>query len=540
MGEKREWALRYAALGWPCLPLCWPDKLGECGCGQGHKEKAVGKAPLTPHGVKDASTSPSRVIEWWERWPEANVGIATGHASGLYGVDLDYDKGGRESWEDLRDEHGPAPAELEQMTGNGRHLFFACPEGRGYAPSTSHKLGQGIDTRGDGSYVVAAPSVHRNGKTYAWDEGEPGETEPGPMPAWMIEAVFRVNKDRDFRAAVGELRINPEADVPSRRLDALLENVPKARATWEGRRKDLPHDDTNSGYDLALATMTAQSGWEDQMICDLLVARAIRRGEEVKSADYYRRTIARARDWEGRDKESADAALALEDLPRGEDPPAGGDGVLGTINRALGTRIERVVKRIAFAKGHPSGEPSYHLELAGGETVVIGGYLDLSSPKKFAAKYAAITNYRIGTVTAGAWERRYLDPMLAAVVTESLGEDASAYGQVRSWLRGYLRGKNVMKDWAGALDIARKSRKDGAPFEKDGDAYLVLDGLRTWLASTYREIHEAAALASYLRTFGAEQTTMAGVEVWRVPPDGRAEESGEENTGDQDPGEGWV
>src|SRR5690348_15513877 len=47
------------------------------------------KQPLTPHGFHDASTDAEVVAAWWRRWPEANIGIPTGAASGVDVVDVD-------------------------------------------------------------------------------------------------------------------------------------------------------------------------------------------------------------------------------------------------------------------------------------------------------------------------------------------------------------------------------------------------------------------------------------------------------------------
>ena len=38
-------------------------------------------ARLVPHGVKDATVNRARVLAWWTRHPQANIGLATGHPS---------------------------------------------------------------------------------------------------------------------------------------------------------------------------------------------------------------------------------------------------------------------------------------------------------------------------------------------------------------------------------------------------------------------------------------------------------------------------
>jgi hypothetical protein len=53
-------------------------------CGQ------VGKHPmgsLVPHGVTDATTNRARVLAWWSRHPQANIGLATGHCFDVLDVD---------------------------------------------------------------------------------------------------------------------------------------------------------------------------------------------------------------------------------------------------------------------------------------------------------------------------------------------------------------------------------------------------------------------------------------------------------------------
>ena len=50
------------------------------------------KTPLTPKGFKDASTDLERIKRWWNKHPEAMIGVRTGAQSGLFVVDIDTDE----------------------------------------------------------------------------------------------------------------------------------------------------------------------------------------------------------------------------------------------------------------------------------------------------------------------------------------------------------------------------------------------------------------------------------------------------------------
>jgi hypothetical protein len=67
-------ALHYATLlDWPVFPVHWITAEGGCSCGKPCTRPA--KHPLTPGGLKDATTDTDRITEWWSRWPDANPAI---------------------------------------------------------------------------------------------------------------------------------------------------------------------------------------------------------------------------------------------------------------------------------------------------------------------------------------------------------------------------------------------------------------------------------------------------------------------------------
>lgn len=161
-------ALGYLALGWSVAPV-----------------QARGKRPLVRWtALQSARATPAEIARWFERWPDANVGVVTGAVSGLVVLDVDAGHGGEESLAELERMHGPLEPTPESLTGGGgRHLYFRHP---GQEIGNRAGFREGLDLRGDGGMVVAPPSIHPSGRPYRWRTGrDPRELAPAPMPRWL-------------------------------------------------------------------------------------------------------------------------------------------------------------------------------------------------------------------------------------------------------------------------------------------------------------------------------------------------------------------
>lgn len=181
-------ALDYAARKWPVLPLYGVRQDGRCKCGKAEC-KSPGKHPipsLTLHGLKDASTKPETIRGWWKRWPHGNVGLVTGGQSGIVVIDLDGEDGFK-AFHNLANENGGVFPTVIARTGRGYHLFFRHPGGEVKSLSAI-KGRKGLDSKGDGGYVVAPPSRHASGKPYLW-ESAPGEIEMPVLPEWLASLL---------------------------------------------------------------------------------------------------------------------------------------------------------------------------------------------------------------------------------------------------------------------------------------------------------------------------------------------------------------
>lgn len=121
-----------------------------------------GKKPLIDGGFHGASTHPEQVAEWWDRWPDANIGFSPGSCGWLV-TDLDSAEA-----EALAREVGLLDdVTLEVLTRRGRHLYFRLPRGVTIGNASLWEE-RGIDIRANNGYVLLPPSVHASGHVYSW------------------------------------------------------------------------------------------------------------------------------------------------------------------------------------------------------------------------------------------------------------------------------------------------------------------------------------------------------------------------------------
>ncbi len=191
-------ALKYAAQGFKVLPLHYVKPDGVCSCGGAVKNSHCKPAKhpygkLVPRGLNDASSDPE-VIRKWFADDNLNIGIVTGEPSKIFVVDQDDRDDGDRSMQSLIDRFGPLPMTVTQKTGNGKHYIFKLPEGVDIRNSQK-QLGSGIDIRGTGGYIVAAPSKHANGRNYElFDNLELKHENIAEAPSWLIDMVKNKSK----------------------------------------------------------------------------------------------------------------------------------------------------------------------------------------------------------------------------------------------------------------------------------------------------------------------------------------------------------
>ena len=204
------YAPRYAAWGLQVFPLA-----------PGSKEPFK-----RSKGLKDATSDLKQVEEWARLYPNANIGIRTGAASGVDVLDVDPKNGGLATAQALRDQGKPLPTRSVAKTrSDGYHLYV---KHNPLIRTGTNRLGPGIDFRGDGGYVVAPGSVV-DGKVYRMIRKAPFPE----VPAWLLD---RIRAEEEIRSQPASkpvlLRPQPDEDDKERVLNALEYICCDDRDTW--------------------------------------------------------------------------------------------------------------------------------------------------------------------------------------------------------------------------------------------------------------------------------------------------------------------
>ena len=134
------------------------------------------KAPACPHGFLDASRDPEMILRLWQRWPGELIGIATGTVSHIWVLDIDVKhREGCDWWR--ANYHHLLPTRTYATRSGGLHLYFRDGD---YIGCSAGRISRGIDTRGDGGYVIswfAAGLICHD------------QSPPAPWPSWLRAAL---------------------------------------------------------------------------------------------------------------------------------------------------------------------------------------------------------------------------------------------------------------------------------------------------------------------------------------------------------------
>ncbi len=316
------------------------------------------------------------------------------------------------------------------------------------------------------------------------------------------------------------------------------------RNTWLRQRHDLK-DQSNSGYDMALACFGAAAGLSEQQIVDLVVHHRAHHGQEQRTRlDYFQRTIAKAgQSVGGFDVDtlgtvgvpaaapvthatapapptaSTTASRGAHVAPDGTQAPQypipAGDLDLTAkallcerISGVLGVQIRRIVKI-------DGKEPQYRMELAAtsgatidrageGRQIEFPSVMKLITYDSVRAALAATIGKIIPRVKARHWEQ-IAQAMLNACIVEESTEEVEWVGATRLYLQNYLAETNFIPSIEG-----QRIQEQRMPTLLEGKISICASDFQMYVNRTTSQNLSVKALTGMLSALGAKSIRVRG------------------------------
>lgn len=211
------------------------------------------KKPLVKGGFKAASLNVIQIREWWQRWPEAMIGMPTGQVNGVLAIDCDGETGVR-NFLSLCEQDGVTPDTTWQITpSGGRHYLFKMPV-QDIRCSTS-QLAQSVDIRATGGYIICAPSRREDGKSYEWQE----TAQISPLPDPLLERLLKLKNAKSVSK-----RLNPAPVAYVRK--ALEEEISNVKSASAGERNTILNNASFSLGQFVGANLLEQAIVENELL----------------------------------------------------------------------------------------------------------------------------------------------------------------------------------------------------------------------------------------------------------------------------------
>ena len=197
------------------------------------------KAPLSPHGFKDATTDARQIRAWWTEYPDANIGA---RCDSFFVLDIDPPRGGDRTLAQWTGIHGELPRTwIARTGGGGTHYYFEHDARLDAIPLGALKT-TGIDVKGGGrGYVLLPPSLSSRGP-YRWIV-RPSVAPLAKAPTWLIRMIVRIkappvepSEPIDMKQYAGLDRVE-RARRFARVLDPAIEGQDGSRTTFVAAMK---------------------------------------------------------------------------------------------------------------------------------------------------------------------------------------------------------------------------------------------------------------------------------------------------------------
>jgi hypothetical protein len=200
----------YMDSGFIVLPTAYPvfteDEV-KCSCSRGINCPSIGKHPIHKYRYIDSfnyECMKDHYLEEFKNNPNLNVGFKV---MGYSVLDVDNKNGGDQSLAHLLREY---EINMENVISvkcsNGQHIYASNT----HLKNTAGVIGNGLDVRSEGGFVVAPGSVHKSGTLYQWNEIGEVATMPNDWFCTQTEeneiSSGKKSSNRSNQAAGKELR----------------------------------------------------------------------------------------------------------------------------------------------------------------------------------------------------------------------------------------------------------------------------------------------------------------------------------------------
>lgn len=327
------------------------------------------------------------------------------------------------------------------------------------------------------------------------------------------------------------LVVNLNAQIADELIQQWAAADMRFRNTWFRQRHDLK-DQSQSGYDLALADFGVDAGLAPQQIVDLIIHhRRLHNQKQRTRGDYFQRTLSRATGRAGTTQvefpsaqPAAEGAQAGATQSAGEapgelkanepiepvDPLAAKAALCESISTSLGIRILRLVKITGK-------EPTYQVELEHGR-IELPNVSGLIEQRSLRVAIASAVNRIIPKIKPRVWER-LAQAMLDALIECEGGVEAEFEGAMRVYLGHYLT------ETAFIPNIEEQpSHAIRRPMIMGEQIAVNSVDLQLYLNKTFGQNLSVKAIASMLSAIGAQSIRVRGAKIreqgrWLLPVD---------------------
>jgi hypothetical protein len=185
----------------------------------------------------EETTDVDTVESWWNRWPEAMPGIATGAESNLLVLQVTKPRAVQ-----VAEMCATLPSTVTATAGGSIEYYFHMPNNHTISKQ-AESIPNGILVRGNTQYVLPPPSIETGTVHWRWEHA-PGETPLAEIPKQIVERMLTLTEC-------------PPPDGGTRLEEAKAQYLPDAlNEVRQGRRhpadaaKDLTRKLRDAGLDM--------------------------------------------------------------------------------------------------------------------------------------------------------------------------------------------------------------------------------------------------------------------------------------------------